>query len=194
MGTSAGGITALGLACGFTARELIQRFPAIMGETFSNKCKLGVKHSKYDGDNMKNILETDKGFGKENANTKIGDLKKVKNVRGKYVRVVVTTAEEVQTNDFDPVIVDSQDPRYKDFLVIDAARCTSAAPFYFQGAGPNGNLYDGGVFANNPAAWAMVLACQNHYPEQIKLLSVGTGEVAKNKPKETHNPLTEIWH
>lgn len=72
-----------------------------------------------------------------------------------------------------------------DFPARDVARATSAAPTYFQPmklpTGTNSDRYtliDGGVFANNPAACALVEAKTTH-PDAADYLvvSLGTGEL-----------------
>ncbi len=73
------------------------------------------------------------------------------------------------------------------YLVREVARATSAAPTYFQPAQPesiddipNANpMVDGGVFANNPTACALVEAFKvpnrPQRPEDVVILSLGTG-------------------
>ena len=82
-----------------------------------------------------------------------------------------------------------QRPDY-DFQTRDVARATSAAPTYFQPmklpAGTNSHHYtliDGGVFANNPAACALVEARTKH-PEAASYLvvSLGSGELNHSFP------------
>ena len=77
-----------------------------------------------------------------------------------------------------------------DFQTRDVARATSAAPTYFQPmklpTGVNSHHYtliDGGVFANNPAACALVEARTTH-PEAASYLvvSLGTGELNYSFP------------
>lgn len=76
----------------------------------------------------------------------------------------------------------------RDFLLTDVARATSAAPTYFEPARVRSRaakewavLVDGGVFANNPAACALVEAICDHGadPADMVFLSLGTGENAK---------------
>ncbi len=73
------------------------------------------------------------------------------------------------------------------YLVRDVARATSAAPTYFEAAMPDNlddipnavPMIDGGVFANNPAACALVEAIRSdklHQKlEDVVMLSLGTG-------------------
>ncbi len=89
-----------------------------------------------------------------------------------------------------------QRPDY-DFRARDIARATSAAPSYFEPMKiPTGTisesytLIDGGVFANNPAACALVEA-RSTYPEVNRYLvvSLGTGSLMRKLPLG----LTRYW-
>lgn len=67
----------------------------------------------------------------------------------------------------------------KDYPLKDVILSTSAAPVYFPSHYLDGhNLEDGGILANNPAAWVLLQCLQR--PElseaEIYLLSLGTGE------------------
>lgn len=74
--------------------------------------------------------------------------------------------------------------------LADAAGATSAAPTYFAPKKvilPNQNILhevDGGIYANDPEAIAVTEALLQHphiHPQQISLLSLGTGEVKLKK-------------
>ena len=76
----------------------------------------------------------------------------------------------------------------RDFRLADVARATSAAPTYFEPARIQSRaeddpvaLVDGGVFANNPAACALVEAICDHgaHPSDMVMLSLGTGEMTR---------------
>jgi uncharacterized protein len=71
-----------------------------------------------------------------------------------------------------------------DWLMRDAARATAAAPTYFEpekltAEGETFALCDGGVFAANPAMCAYAEARRRHPRAQIRLLSLGTGQLTK---------------
>lgn len=77
-----------------------------------------------------------------------------------------------------------------DFAARDIARATSAAPVYFEPmricSGTNSETYtliDGGIFANNPAACALVEA-RTQYPwaERYVMVSLGTGSFIRTVP------------
>ena len=76
----------------------------------------------------------------------------------------------------------------RDFRMADVARATSAAPTYFEPARVQSRaeddpvaLVDGGVFANNPSACALVEAIIDHGadPSDMVMLSLGTGEMTR---------------
>jgi uncharacterized protein len=90
----------------------------------------------------------------------------------------------------------------REYLVCDAARATSAAPTCFEAALPESRddvpnaspMIDGGVFANNPAACALVEAMRLQKEEsvipmtQFALMSIGTGRQPK---KLTYTQINE---
>jgi uncharacterized protein len=70
-----------------------------------------------------------------------------------------------------------------DFQLADIARATSAAPTYFAPAaihnrgGQAFTMIDGGVFANNPTACAIVEAYHLYHSTDFLIVSLGTGSV-----------------
>lgn len=75
---------------------------------------------------------------------------------------------------------------YRDVLLKDVARATSAAPTYFepkflQLMGNNFAFIDGGVYANNPAMCAYVEA-KTLYPEEQDFLVVSLGTGGNTRP------------
>jgi uncharacterized protein len=82
--------------------------------------------------------------------------------------------------------LDAQKYSYRDFLLRDVARATSAAPTYFECAKIDSlsnvtySLVDGGVFANNPTLCAYAEARKIGFKptaKQMVILSLGTGDV-----------------
>ena len=140
-GTSTGGIIALGLGMGFSAKQLLEFYVQEAHAIFPPSALPNLKHYvavKYGAGGLETALK--KYFGDK----KLGES-----------RV--------------PLIIPSYYPKYSDVylfktphhrrlqndyreLVVDVARATSAAPTYFEPyAGNNGmELVDGGVWANNP--------------------------------------------
>ena len=176
-GTSTGGILALGLAAGLTPAQIRDLYVVngklIFDSSWThNMVELGgISGSKYDNVNLKQILQ--ETFGAQ----KLKDL---------HSRVLIasfnldnqadTTARTWNPKFFHNFAGPDSDG---EFLAVDVAMSTSAAPTYF----PSYGVYvDGGVIANNPsmAAIAQALDGRNQAGEratlgEIKLLSVGTG-------------------
>jgi patatin-like phospholipase/acyl hydrolase len=71
-----------------------------------------------------------------------------------------------------------------DWTMRDAARATAAAPTYFEpekltAGGETFALCDGGVFAANPAMCAYAEARRRHPRAEIRLVSLGTGQLTR---------------
>jgi len=176
-GTSTGGILALGLAAGLTPAQIRDLYVVngklIFDSSWThNVVELGgISGSKYDNVNLKQILQ--ETFGAQ----KLKDL---------HSRVLIASFNLDNQAD---TTVRTWNPKFfhnfagpdsdGEFLAVDVAMSTSAAPTYF----PSYGVYvDGGVIANNPsmAAIAQALDGRNQAGEratlgEIKLLSVGTG-------------------
>jgi patatin-like phospholipase/acyl hydrolase len=177
-GTSTGGILALGLAAGLTPAQIRDLY-VINGKLIfdsswaRNVVEIGgITGSKYDNVNLKQIL-TDT-FGA----LKLKDLQS---------RVLISSfkldnqASDASDRTWNPKFFHNflGDDSDGEFLAVDVAMSTSAAPTYFPSYGV---FIDGGVIANNPsmAAIAQALDGRNQAAERatlgdIKLLSIGTG-------------------
>lgn len=118
----------------------------------------------------------------------VGDLE-----LSRLIRPCLVTAYE--TKQYRPFFFTQHDARTdpaQDFLVREVARATSAAPTYFELATPdnlddipNSNpMIDGGVFASNPTACALVeaLSLDRGKPNMtdVVVLSLGTGRSPKS--------------
>lgn len=167
VGTSTGGIIALGLGMGFSARELLKFYemygPNIFGVKQKRKCWQRVKKAKYDHDELKKALE--KQFGEK----KLGNSK---------TRLVIPAfnmdIEEVnifKTSHHERFQLDFRKP------VVDVALATSAAPPIFQihRESSGTSFIDGGVFANNPTGLAVVeaIGVLEWKPDELLVLSLG---------------------
>lgn len=158
-GTSTGGIIAIGLAMGLRASEMLdlyeKRGPEIFGQgrgpfldILLRKARLGrwfVLH-KYDSGPLKAILEEilgDRRIG--DANTRL--LVPAWNPVARSVYIYKTAHHPRLRND------------YK-CLAVDAAMATAAAPTYFRQhvTQDSVGMTDGGTWANNPTALAVVEA------------------------------------
>ncbi len=171
VGTSTGGIIALGLGLGWPASDLLDFYeeygPQIFGKQSLWHKLLSVFTAKYDPEPLHDALE--ESFG----NQRIGDS---------TVRLVIPSVNldsgEVH------VYKTAHHPRLKlDYKkrAVEAARATSAAPAYFPSFISRSGvpLIDGGVWANNPMAVAIVeaLTILDWDPEQVKMLSLGCTKV-----------------
>ena len=107
------------------------------------------------------------------------------------VTAVLVTAYDIEERE--PYFFKSHRARLeapRNHLMRDAAPATSAAPTYFEpakmlcGDAPKGYkaLVDGGVFANYPAACALVesLSFFDQRLEDVVMLSLGTGEYTRS--------------
>lgn len=170
VGTSTGGIIALGLGAGLTAKEILAFYEDYGKEIFRGnrffKFLRRIGFPKYDRDPLKKSLE--KVFG----NRRLGESKTRLvipsfNLESGEVYIYKTAHNERFRNDFKEKIVD-------------VALATSAAPTYFPvHTSSNGiSLVDGGLWANNPMGMAAVEAVGvlSWNKEDIKMLSIGCTE------------------
>ena len=184
-GTSTGGILALGLTIPKTAatplhsaRQLVDLYEKQGRQIFSRSlwrrfvsCD-NLMHEKYSASGIEAVLT---GY--------FGDSR----LRDAATDVLVTSYEIGRSF---PFFFKSSNARRRpdyDFPARYVARATSAAPTYFAPmklpSGTNSDYYtliDGGVFANNPAACALVEARTTH-PEAGDFLVVSLGTGALNR-------------
>jgi patatin-like phospholipase/acyl hydrolase len=187
-GTSTGGILALGLTkrkgrtkkAQFRAADLVTLYeedgPRIFQRSVWHRVRSmgGVSEEKYPSHGVEGVLEEKFGAAR----------------LSEALVPVLVPAYDIEMRH--PHFFKSQDaakkPDTKDFLMRDAARATSAAPTYFEparvqplGGGDQVSLVDGGVYANNPAACALVeCICDfNANPTDVVMLSLGTGELTR---------------
>jgi len=177
VGTSTGGIIALGLAAGLDPAALEALYTHKSDDIFDDsifdyfKDLWKLAGADYSTDNLRKVLKA--YFG----DMKLRDLDK---------KVAIVTFDldnelkDPKSRSWKPKIfhnfegIDSDE----DFDVVDVALYTSAAPTYF----PSVDGYiDGGVVANNPAMVGLVQALDTRAARQqlenIHLLSLGTGKV-----------------
>jgi patatin-like phospholipase/acyl hydrolase len=167
VGTSTGGIIALGLGMGFSAKELLEFYEELGPEVFKGnkfaRCFRSLGISKYDNASLRTSLEkkfSDKKLGESKNRLVIPSL----NLENGEVHVYKTAHHERFQRD------------YKE-KVVDVALATSAAPTYFPtySSASGTPLVDGGLWANNPMGLAVVEAIGVlEWPrEQLKVLSIG---------------------
>ena len=185
-GTSTGGIIAIGLAMGLPARELLdlyeQRGPEIFGQGggpvanfVRGKLRLGrwLLRPKYDSARLQAVLEEVLG------DRRIGDAK---------TRLLVPAWNPVARSVY--IYKTAHHPRlrtdYKS-LAVDAAMATAAAPTYFRQhvTWDAAGLTDGGTWANNPTALAVVeaIATLDWRRDSLHVLSLGCLDETYTIPK-----------
>jgi patatin-like phospholipase/acyl hydrolase len=189
-GTSTGGIIALALADGLTAQEALKIYVDRGDRIFPPRRGLGkvarffrwTRAPKYDGEALKSeLLDV------------FGD--KVLDAAG--TRLVIPSFEGRHGEPFiykTPHHPDYQKDRHKKFAHV--ALHTTAAPTYFAGVEDDGYvMLDGGLWANNPVMNAVVdaLACYDIAREQIRVLSLGTGDSTFTVPERVRNGGIAHW-
>ena len=186
VGTSTGGIIALGLGMGLSASEVLQIYEndgaEIFGHTSNGMANFVLNRvrflrwlyrRKYSSNNLRNILQAN--FGRK----RLGESKyrlviPAWNPNSRSVYIYKTAHHKRLTTDY-------KSP------VIDAALATSAAPTYFQqhltkeGVG----LVDGGIWANNPIAVAVIeaIGLLGWSASDLYVLSLGCLNQAYSLPK-----------
>ena len=185
-GTSTGGILAIGLSMGFEATELLylyeKRGPEIFGETYGTlrnlamrnlRCLQWLYRRKYDSDSLRAVLQEVLG------SKRIGEAK---------TRLIVPAWNPNSQCVY--IFKTAHHPRLKtDYrsLAVDAALATSAAPTYFRHhiTQHDVGILDGGIWANNPIAIAVIEAITmlGWPPESLQILSLGCLEETYTIPK-----------
>jgi patatin-like phospholipase/acyl hydrolase len=167
VGTSTGGIIALGLAMGWPARDLSHFYKEYGPKIFQKsplwlRC-LSVLRAKYSPEPLHQALE--QNFGERRI--------------GESVTRLVIPSVNLDTGEvylYKTAHHPSLKTDYRE-KAIDAARATSAAPRYFPSFISDSGipLIDGGVWANNPIAVAVVEAITllEWSSEEIEILSLG---------------------
>ncbi len=159
IGSSAGGLTALCLAYGMSARAQRDSVEDMQKNFFDPKLKRGkldrLRKSAFDNAGLESqiikYMDGDK--------TTMGDLRK-KNPHIRAAALVIEYDGKGEQGKFTPRVIDSDNPEDADKTLLEVAKATAAAPTYFDGVRMNdGKLYhDGAIFACNPSAWGIVLA------------------------------------
>lgn len=166
VGTSTGGIIALGLASGRTCDELLDFYRDLGSQIFTHPRKVRqLVRPKYDREPLDRLLRQE--FGES---TRMNDLSKAVCITA-YELVTGTT--RVWKDDHSSELIKGGNQ-----LVWKVAAATSAAPLYFAPVqlGNTDSHVDGGVWGNNPGIVGVTEAV--HYVgrplSDIRMLSVGT--------------------
>ena len=187
VGTSTGGIIALGLGLGFSAREILSLYldngDKIFKKQFFLKSLFGTRSPVYDSTALRTLL-AEKFKGKLLGQSK--------------VRLVIPSFDIV--NNTVCMFKTSHHHRLQmDYTIQaeDIALSTASAPYFFtpHKTIENRFLVDGGMFANNPTLVGVVegLSLLKWPKEEIRVLSLGCSEetpeyskLAGNKPGLLH--------
>ncbi len=173
-GTSTGGIIAIGLGLGLSAREILDFYQNNGEQIFRNtgftrRLFNTVRHLFQPIHSQENLRQALDGAFKEK---RFGESK---------CRLVIPTYDAIGGRIF--LMKTAHHKRFKfdiEAKAVDVALATSAAPTYFSAAPfPNhqGSSYvDGGVWANCPALVGLVEAIHflNIQPDDIDILNIGT--------------------
>lgn len=179
VGTSTGGIIALGLGLGLSPKELVgfyfKKGPKIFQKTPLWTTLRNLLFAKYSENTIQDVFREDSCFGEK----LLGESKK---------RLVIPSYN-IDTNDV-YVFKTAHHERFKRDYKIPAwkiARATSAAPTFFPISKnvDSIRLIDGGVWANNPAMVGLfeAIAVLEIPLEEVRIFSVGTTEELKQSPR-----------
>ncbi len=185
-GTSTGGIIALGLALGHSAKE-ITSFYEQYGEHIFKKSwrKWGLFKYKYSNKKLTEAL------------TKFFQNKTVSDCTT-HICIPAIDVDNCQ-----PIMFktnnNGQQTRDENVSLVDVALATSAAPYYFpmHKFGSYGGLVDGGLWQNNPSLFGLIEACtyfvgKGKEYDSIKLLSVGNPSSAIREIISTKNNFSGL--
>ena len=184
VGTSTGGMLALGLSIGdgngkalFTAEQLVELYEEHGDEIFEQslwrkvRSVGGILEEAYSHEALEAIL-----------NQYFGD-------RALSECRVPTMVTSYDIQHRRTVFLKSWYSDHAGLLCREAARATSAAPTYFEPANlewasESHTLIDGGVFINSPSVSAYAEARKLFPDDEIAMLSIGTGELTRAIPYE----------
>ena len=179
VGTSTGGLIALGLASGMSGAELVDLYERLAPMIFPRSCpRRMLRYGRWMIAARYSHVPLESALKDQFGTTTLGDIR----AAGRLVAVPAFNWSTRQVRVFKTdhhadLTTDSK------IRLADVARATSAAPTYFPPAelpryGDDGVIeqyVDGGLFANNPALVAYVEAI--HYlgtaPADLRLLSIG---------------------
>ena len=171
-GTSTGGILALGLANGLTARELRDLYCGDGKAVFAVGCwRRSLKWIRSWAMYM---------YSRKDLESLATTAFKEARIRDSKVRLCIPSFEGRHSE-----VAIFRTPHHPTCTKLDASKTmvevalsTSAAPLYFRPLDAGGYRYvDGGVWANNPTMIGLIeaLTCFDIQPEQIRILSLGCG-------------------
>lgn len=185
VGTSTGGLIALGLAVGKTAEEILSFYKKFAKKVFDKKEQRSwiwsLLNPKFDGNNLKTFLEAEL----------FNEKKLLSDISSPNVAVTSVALDTGMLRKHASNYLPLHAGRMGETLV-NCALATTAAPTFFpvlENTEYSSDLIDGGLVANNPAMIALIDACkilakadaqpkaEREYATQVKMVSVGTGQV-----------------
>ena len=186
VGTSTGGIIALGLGLGVPTKDILQFYSEHGRKIFPHRRKITTcinfflrfgGRALYKSDELQRILN--ETFGEKNLGDSLNRL--------------VIPAWHAQSSDVYIYKTSHHDRLKNDFRerAVDIAMATSAAPIYFdQYKNANGDIFlDGGIYANNPINIAVneAIGILEWPASDLRILSLGSPEA---KPKLQKKDIT----
>lgn len=180
VGTSTGGIIALGLSIGIPAKEIANIYETQGKEIFKPmKAKRILSYIPMIGKKISKVTSLFKySYTNETLKGILKIIFKDKKVRDADVMLCIPSLEH---NKAKPKVYKT--PHNEKFFLDGklemwkVALATSAAPTYFPPALEDGCKLDGGMWANNPVLVGITEALHHGIKsEDIKVLSIGTGE------------------
>ncbi|CDW89786.1 patatin [Stylonychia lemnae] len=215
IGTSAGGLIALGLSSGFSAIELRddvmnKMIPATF-ESPLKKVKLlqyfvAASTSMYNEKNLeeqlRKVIHTKLGY-KETDKVTLAHLKANNTKLRTCITAVAYHYDDKKGPSFTPRIFDTENELDLGKTIIEVGRSTSAAPVYFMpqtvedrqedDSVESTRFVDGGLFANNPAGWGFALAALKVKAENVRVISVGTGAKDYDYEEQQKDDDPNFW-
>ena len=194
VGTSSGGITALGLAQHdevgrpkYSAHDLAAFFENSGAKIFKKTVWRNIRSAGGVLDELYSAKPLEGALRKYYGRTRLGDT----------LGSTMVTTYDIEARR--TLFLKSWHPDHEAVLCRDAARATSAAPTYFEPAlisvqGQARALVDGGVFVNSPVVSAYAEALKLFPGEPLLVVSLGTGELVRPIPFESANNQPTIHH
>ena len=187
VGTSTGGIIALGLGLGLSSAKILSFYEELGPEIFGgNRFLKAIRHlvfSKYNDKPLREALE--RHFG----NRTLGESK---------TRLVIP-AMNLDTGEAHLYKTAHNRKNERDYkqLAVTVALATSAAPTYFPSHQETSGLalIDGGIWANNPTACAVIEAITNldWDAKSLRVLSLGCTTCPPHVGWEKWMPLGQLY-
>ena len=201
-GTSTGGIIAIGLALGMTAKEILDLYMEHAKEIFPSKSIISAvlrNKSFYNRECLANLLKENYGKFSRSKDTRIFHCK---------TRLCIP-AYDLDKGSVHVYKTDHLPQYHRDCHIpaVDVALATAAAPVFFSpytfsyndinttNRNTILNNVDGGVLANNPSLIGLTeaLFCIGHPIDNIELLSLGTGSINLKEKKAKKKMGARYW-